>query len=533
MQRAFVSASKKTCVNISFPATRLHQAQDSLNESARYQQLVELSPDAIIVYRGNKLALLNRAGSRLLGAEEPHQLLGRSIFEFIHPNYHTLFQEHLRLRQASNSSTPFMEQVWLREDGSEFHAEIASTHLIYDNAPAVQVVVRDISERKQAEALQLGQNRILNMMATGAALPEILMEITRFAENQCENALCSIQLLNSQGTMLGEHIASNLPRSYIERLGPVEVGASHGSCGTAVFRAEPVIVTNIAKDRLWATQRNLALEHELRACSSWPIFSRDRKILGTVAFYFRETLAPTTKNMQLFDICAGLAGIAIESRTSEEKIRYLAHYDGLTSLPNRFLFKEYFDLALRNARRHEQKFAVLFLDLDGFKKINDTFGHDAGDHVLREIAKRLRNCLRGTDKIARIGGDEFYVLIEELSDGCYAAEVAQKLLDEALRPVHIGERECRLGVSIGISIYPTDGCDEQTLIKNADSAMYRAKNLGKNTYQFFSPPTQAEEKRTVILGQHLSRICRMPALKMSEQNKTAHAFAVGGLEMHG
>jgi diguanylate cyclase (GGDEF)-like protein len=206
-------------------------------------------------------------------------------------------------------------------------------------------------------------------------------------------------------------------------------------------------------------------------------------------------MAPTADDLQLFSICTDLAGIAMESRASEDRIRYLAHYDGLTSLPNRFLFKEYLDLAVRNAQRHSKKFAVLFLDLDRFKEINDTLGHEAGDHVLREIAKRMRGCLRETDKIARMGGDEFYVLIEELEDSGHAAEVAQKLLNEVARPVFVCGQERRLSVSIGIGIYPEDGVSGPALIKNADKAMYRAKERGKNAYHFFSVPAANDNGR--------------------------------------
>lgn len=484
--------------------SELKQSQSILKDSAlRYRQLVELSPEAIFVYRGDKLALLNQAGGRLLGVTDTAQLLGRSIFDFIHPEFHMLFQERDRLGQDAPPSTPFIEQIWLRLDGSRFNAEIAATNLMYNDEPAVQVVVRDITERKRTESLQLGQNRILNMVATGVALPEILTEIAQFVESQSDHSLCSILQLSSDGTTLTDRIAPNLPQTYLARLGDSEVGPNHCSCGTAVFRAEPVIVTDIATDPLWVSRRALALAHGLRACTSWPIFGKNKKILGTFALYFREPTAPSARDLQLFNICTNLAGIAIESRASEEKIRYLAHYDGLTALPNRFLFKEYLDLALRNAKRNGKKFAVFFLDLDKFKEINDTLGHDAGDHVLREIARRLRNCLRNSDKIARMGGDEFYVLIEDLSDGRYASDVAQKLLDESLRPVRVGDHDCRLSVSIGISVFPEDGDDEQTLLKNADSAMYRAKDLGKNGYQFFSPHLEYSEENLGMLKQHL------------------------------
>ncbi|HYD96089.1 MAG TPA: diguanylate cyclase [Noviherbaspirillum sp.] len=464
------------------------RSQAMLKDSAvRYRQLVELSPEATFVYRNGKIALFNQAASRLLGVRDPAGLMGRSMFDFIHPDHHPLYHERARLTPQEAQPTPFLEQVWLRADGTAFDAEIGATNLIYNGKPSVQVVVRDITERKRAEALQLGQNQILNMVATGASLPEILHAIALFVEKQSGRGLCSILLCNGDGTALVDRVAPSLPASFREQARDMRIGPCQCSCGTAAFRGEPVIVTDIASDPLWASWRELAIEHGLKACTSWPIIGKNRKVLGTFALYFKESAAPAKTDLQLFGICTNLAGIAIESRVSEERIRYLAHYDGLTSLPNRFLFKEYLDLALRNARRHANKFAVLFLDLDRFKEINDTLGHDAGDLVLREMARRLRDCLRHTDKIARMGGDEFYVLIEELDDGRYAADVAQKLVEAAARPVCIGGREHSLSASIGIAIYPDDGSDGQMLLKNADKAMYRAKDMGKNAFQSFSP----------------------------------------------
>lgn len=467
--------------------SEMKQRQEVLRDSAlRYRQLVELSPEAIFVCHQTKLTLLNQAASRLLGARHAIELLGRSIFDFIRPDYHALFHERPRLPGQSTPAMPFVEQVWVRLDGTEFHVETAATNLIYNDSPAVQIVVRDITERKHAEELQLGENRILNMVATGVALPEILAEIARFIETQSTQGLCSIMLFNPEGTALSFGAAPSLPDGYTAQLGQLKPSWNNGSCGAAALRAELVVVKDIANDPIWATSRDLALENGLKACSSWPIFGKNRKMLGTFALYFREPVAPSDKDLKLLAICINLAGIAIESRASEERIRYLAHYDGLTSLPNRFLFKEYLDLALRKAKRHGRRFAVFFLDLDKFKDINDTFGHEAGDQALKEIAARLRNCLRSTDKIARMGGDEFYILIEDLADDCYVADIVEKLLEEASRPLYIDHQECRLSASIGIAIYPDDGSDGNTLLKNADDAMYRAKNCGKNGYQFYA-----------------------------------------------
>jgi len=239
----------------------------------------------------------------------------------------------------------------------------------FDDMPALQVVVRDITDRKRAQAIQLGQNRILNMVATGVALPEILAEIARFVESQSDRGLCAVMQLDAERNVLAAPIAPSLPPDYFISLGELAVGPGNASCGTAAYRAEPVIVKNIQVDPLWEEHRIAALEHDLKACASWPIFGRNRKVLGTFALYLKEAGAPTLGDLQLFSVCTDLAGLAIESRASEERIRYLAHYDGLTNLPNRFLFKEYLDLALRNAQRHGNRFAVLFLDLDKFKEI--------------------------------------------------------------------------------------------------------------------------------------------------------------------
>jgi diguanylate cyclase (GGDEF)-like protein len=346
--------------------------------------------------------------------------------------------------------------------------------------------VRDITERKRAEALQLGQNRILNMVATGVGLQEILIAIVRFVECQSGEGRCSIVQFSADGQSLQEQVAPSLPPHFRTKAGDAMARLYRSRQGISSQRGELVTVGDIASDPMWKDARDIAFEHQLMSYTALPILGKHRKTLGALAVFSHKPLAPLEKDRQLCEICANLAGIAIESRASEEKIRHLAHYDGLTSLPNRFLFKEYLDLALRTAQRHGNKFAVLFLDLDKFKEINDTLGHDAGDIVLCEIALRLRGCLRHTDKIARMGGDEFYVLIEELDDARYAADVAHKLLEAASRPVVIGGKECKLSVSIGIAIYPDDGGDGPTLLKNADKAMYKAKDLGKNGFQTYS-----------------------------------------------
>jgi diguanylate cyclase (GGDEF)-like protein len=487
------------------PVNRLHQSTQSdsrfqdrtrgslllganTDDALRYRQMVEVSPEAILVCRGSTLLMANQAARRLLGAAHGSAFMRCDVYKFIRRDFHAMFAEY-----AANANVAgFHEQAWIRVDGSCLEVEIGISSLPYN---AFQIVVRDISARKRDQAIQHGQNRILNLVATGAPLTTTLSEIARFAEQQSERGLCSILLLSSDGITFSERIAPSLPPSYLASMDIARVGPDSCSCGTAVYRREPVMVTDIAFDALWEPRREKALQHGLRACTSWPIFGPSRRVLGSLALYFREPVAPSRSDLELFRVCTRLAGIAIERHASEERIRYLAHYDGLTALPNRFLFKEYLELALRNAQRHNTQFAVFFLDLDRFKEINDTFGHDAGDGVLRQIAARLRAGLRDTDKIARMGGDEFYVLIEELGHGRHAGEVARKLVEEAARPLRVNGHPCQLGVSVGIAIYPQDGKDITTLLKNADSAMYGAKEGGKNAYRFHGARNLTESNR--------------------------------------
>ena len=181
-----------------------------------------------------------------------------------------------------------------------------------------------------------------------------------------------------------------------------------------------------------------------------------------------------------------------ERKRAEEKIQYMATHDALTGLPNRVMLNQLLNHAIQSAKRYTRQFAVLFIDLDRFKIINDTMGHEAGDQLLQEVAARFKQTLRAVDVAARLGGDEFVILIEEVNDSRNAATVAHKILNSVIKPITIMGQECRVTASIGISIYPNDAEDEQSLMKNADMAMYLAKEEGKNNYQFYSKDIQSK-----------------------------------------
>lgn len=186
-------------------------------------------------------------------------------------------------------------------------------------------------------------------------------------------------------------------------------------------------------------------------------------------------------------------------RAHAERVEYLAYHDGLTNLPNRSLFSRLLTSAVSEARRYQRQLAVAFIDLDRFKSVNDTLGHDAGDELLCEVARRLKANVRASDTVARLGGDEFVVLLPQIDGAGDAAAVARKILAAMAVPVHLMGRDMRVTCSIGISICPQHGLDEQTLKKHADIAMYEAKSGGRNNFQFYdteqSITTQVEFQR--------------------------------------
>jgi diguanylate cyclase (GGDEF)-like protein/PAS domain S-box-containing protein len=177
---------------------------------------------------------------------------------------------------------------------------------------------------------------------------------------------------------------------------------------------------------------------------------------------------------------------AMQLQRDAQRFEFMAHHDTLTGLPNRAMFAERAREAVAHSRRHDKNAAFLFLDLDGFKEINDSLGHDVGDGLLKVISARLRATVRGDDFVARIGGDEFCVLLQDIADPREAAAVAQKLVHELGKPYRVGDHQISSGASIGIACVPHDGDDIPTLLRLADAAMYRAKALGRNGYQFFS-----------------------------------------------
>ncbi|HSC47256.1 MAG TPA: diguanylate cyclase, partial [Gammaproteobacteria bacterium] len=232
-------------------------------------------------------------------------------------------------------------------------------------------------------------------------------------------------------------------------------------------------------------------------------FRQGQKMRGLMIHEYQGGMREWTRDEASFasslaDFVA-LGITASDRREAEEKLREMANYDRLTGLPNRSLFMDRLAQGLAKARRARQRVALLFIDVDRFKSINDSLGHHSGDTVLRSIGKRLLGCVRASDTVARLGGDEFTVVLENCQDAEFITMICERILAAVVEPISLGQTEVNLTCSIGISLFPNDGADGDVLLQNADSAMYKAKDRGRNNYQFF---TQDMHVRAML---HLSR----------------------------
>jgi PAS domain S-box-containing protein len=295
----------------------------------KYRDLINASPDAICVLDADsKCVLVNPAGVELAGRSE-EELIGTSITDTYVPEELHLFRDRIDKLKAEGSFR--FERKFLRKNGEVIPVEISLSAL---RGQHYQAIIRDISQRKRREALIAGENRVLEMVAKGDSLADILDSLCRLVEEQSTGVLASILLMDPNGKQLRHGAAPHLPKTYTEAIDGAFIGPAVGSCGTAAYRAEQVIVSDIAVDPLWAAFCDLALRHSLRACWSTPIFSSEGKVIGTFAMYYREPRTPTPREQETIKHITHLAGVAIQRKLAEtarrESEAYLAEAQRLS-----------------------------------------------------------------------------------------------------------------------------------------------------------------------------------------------------------
>ncbi|MGE5652377.1 MAG: EAL domain-containing protein [Bacillota bacterium] len=512
----FFAGSRENGIAFVLDLSERRQVEQALRESEeRYRIVTAAASDAIItVDDSNTIVYLNPSTEKIFGYPAA-QVLGQPLSTLI-PD--CLWHGRKALQQQNNTekepSEARIEARALHREGQEILLEISIGQFHLANRYFFTAIARDITERKKADALRDGQNEVLEMIAAGAPLSPILDKLIRLIESQSRGMSGSVLLLDEDGMHLRHGAAPNLPGDYTNAINGAPIGPKAGSCGTAIYSGKPVIVTDITQDELWVDYRALASKFGLRACWSTPIFSSQGTVLGSFAMYYHEPRRPHPAELRLAGVAAHMAGIAIERHQAAQRISYIAHHDALTGLPNRLLLRSSLNQAIAHAQRHRSMAALLFIDLDNFKRINDSLGHHVGDLLLQAAALRLQSCLRRDDLLARIGGDEFVILLSPLTRPKEAALVAGKVLKAFEPSIDVEGHELHAGGSVGISIYPSDGENAETLMRAADTAMYHAKESGRGNFQFFTQGLNAAIQR-----------------RLTVENKLRQALARGEFEL--
>ena len=337
---------------------------------------------------------------------------------------------------------------------------------------------------EESNQLLLIQKQILEITISGSDYQATLDTLCKLVEGLATKSVASILLLDENDECLYIRSAPNLCKEAIEDLNGLVPAENAGSCGTAVFKKEPQFVSNTINDKRWDSFHPYIKNYDVYACWSVPIINRYKKVIGSFALSSYEERVPNDFHKSILYTAVNLISLVLLREKEDHALFHAAHHDSLTQLANRTLFKIRFEHALARANRNQTTLAIYFMDLDGFKDINDQFGHDVGDKILVEVSRRLGSCIRREDSLARFGGDEFVLLVENSERELTL--IADKIVTACKEPIAIKEGSFMAEFSIGISQYPKDGLILKELVRNADKAMYEAKKCKDTKYHFFS-----------------------------------------------
>lgn len=426
------------------------------------------------------------------------------------------FETEFRMRHKEGHDIYILSQAFLLAHNSDKKpTRLVGTHI-------------DISERVKARIFDEKQSEILEMIAVGKPADDIYDAIALLYEGRHPGMRCS--MLELDGNILLHGGAPSLPEEYCKAVHGLENGPNVGSCGTSTYTGKRVLVEDIATDPKWKKIKDAALKHDLHCCWSEPVKSTSGKVLGAFGMYYKHPALPNKHQLKDLVSAAHLTSIVMERDQTQKRILDLAYTDELTGLASRAHFYQHLKELIKTANRHKRRFALLYIDLDDFKSVNDSLGHDAGDHLLKTIAERLLSTCREIDFVARLSGDEFCILVEEVNDD-YAANVAQRCLTTISKPVEIATRKLTPACSIGIAHFPDDGNDFSSLIKAADTSLYAAKGQGKNQYAFYEPELTRKAEYRFQVEQYLRDAIEKEQLSLVYQTQVdVNTHAVIGVE---
>ncbi len=423
-------------------AVERHQVTQQLQANeASFRALAEHTPEAVLVHREGSILYANPAALRLFGAQSPAQLLGTSTHLRIAPAHWPRQRARLQALASGKATEPLAESCFVRLDGSEFDVEVQGTAMMFGGEPAIHLSIRDISERKHAQE-------------------QLLVAASVFS-----HALEGIMITQPDGCIMDVNAAFTRITGYARE---------------EVLGQTPNMLNSGRNSPLFYQEMWQSLVRQ----GSWSGELWNRRKDGEVYAQLLHISAVHDPSGQVMQYVALFSDIT-ERKAHEKRLDQLAHFDPLTGLPNRALHADRLQHAMAQAIRRKQKIGVAFVDLDGFKAINDTYGHEAGDHLLITLARRMRLALREADTLSRLGGDEFAAVIVDLDQESDCDPLLQRLLASANQPVMFGSAILQVSASVGVTFFPqAQDLNPEQLLRQADLAMYQAKLAGKNQYQF-------------------------------------------------
>jgi diguanylate cyclase (GGDEF)-like protein/PAS domain S-box-containing protein len=487
--------------------TEFGDQRAGFDERVSLQTLIDCLHDNLWVKDvESRFVICNKVTATRMGFSETADMIGKNDLELLPLEIaQKFFDDEQKIIRTGRPMIDLEEYLY---DGAGGKSWLLTTKVPVRNARGdifgVAGVSRDITDRRLSNLLRDGQAQILEMIAMSAPLEAILDALARLVESQLNGILCSVLLLDEEGRRLRHAAAPSLAPDYIKAIDGAEIGPSVGSCGTAAYRRQPVIVTDILADPLWADFRELVRPYGYRSCWSTPILSDRGEALAVFAMYSRAVRAPTSVESRLLEMAIHIAGIAIARRRAEERIQFMATHDELTGLPNRAQFGEQLAGALQAAAQRGAWLCVVYIDFDNFKYVNDSLGHGAGDSLLKTMAERMVAAVGPNDIVSRLGGDEFVVLlIDPPKDRPTIGAMLHRIRSAVVAPVELDGRSFRVTSSFGAAIYPIDGGAAETLLANADAAMYGAKESGGDGLVFYVPEINANLRERLTLLEEL------------------------------